>query len=285
MRFADGRGWITGAAFAAVAFALGLAGAGIARATTSDIQVVGVFDFAVSGDTAFLTVDRVNTTTNPPQITGELYLELWAFRVPYSGLGQAGYQQNGYRLASYAMGRIAPQHYLLGVYSGPIAYQAPPPGTYYLTSMIVEYDAGATNEGGMLPRAFFNYPAPRSPITVAPPAAAATPQAGIWWDPAQNGTGYAITVRNGVAAVAAFSYETDGSPVWYFTSAALTDDGRTFSATLDKYAGGPCIGCTFKRAPVAVGNDGNITIIFHSPTSATAYLPGGRIANIVPMAF
>jgi hypothetical protein len=41
------------------------------------------------------------------------------------------------------------------------------------------------------------------------------------------------------------------------------------------------------RMPTFVlnGNDGAITIIFFSPTSAPAYLPGNRVTQIQPQAF
>ena len=113
----------------------------------------------------------------------------------------------------------------------------------------------------------------------------ATPQAGLWWDPDQIGTGYTITINHGVVVVAVYSYAPDGSPQWYLASGPLSTDGQVFSATLDKYFGGPCISCTDKRSPRPVGNDGSIVIFFHSSTSATVLLPGGRLANIIPADF
>ena len=105
-----------------------------------------------------------------------------------------------------------------------------PPGTYFLTSLIVEYDASAINSGGWLPRAFFNYGVPRSPVTFEPPVPGATPQAGLWWDPDQIGTGYTITINHGVVVVAVYSYAPDGSPQWYLASGPLSTDGQVFSA-------------------------------------------------------
>jgi hypothetical protein len=267
---------------AIAACAVGLAAAGLARATTSTIAVDGFFNFQVTGDTVVLTVDKVSNVTVPPRISGELYLELWAFRLPYTGLAQAGYQQNGYKLASHPLGRLAPGFYLFDVNSGPVPYSPPPPGTWYITSLITEYDAGATNTGGVLPRAFGTYSPPQSPVTIAP---AATPQAGFWWDPAQIGTGYAITVKNGIAVVAVYTFQPDGAPLWYLSSGALSADGLVFTGALDKYVGGPCFSCAEKRLPTKSGNDGTITIVFDSPASATAYLPGGRVARIVPADF
>jgi len=149
---------------AIVALAIGLTTAGAVRATTSDLSVEGVYYFQVTGNTVVISIDKVTNITVPPRISGELSLELWAFRVPYQGLGQEGYQQDGYRLASYPMGRLSPGSFLFGVNSGSIAYTPPPPGTWYLTLLVVEYDGSAINFGGLSPRAFFNFGAPQSPI-------------------------------------------------------------------------------------------------------------------------
>lgn len=81
---------------------------GVARATTSELFVEGNWGYSVSRETFVLSVDKVSTVTVPPRITGELTLELWAFREPYTGLQQAGYAQNGHRIASYPIGRTAP---------------------------------------------------------------------------------------------------------------------------------------------------------------------------------
>jgi hypothetical protein len=274
--------WKARAYLAIVACAVGLAAAGVARATTSDIVVEGNFNFQMTPDTLVLMVDKVHNVTEPPRISGELWLELWAFSEPYQGLGQSNYQQSGYRLGSYPLDRLSPGYFLFAVNSGPMPYQSPPPGTYYLTSLIVEYDASAIAFGGRLPRAYVNYGFPQSPLTIAPPGPVVTPQAGLWWDLSQPGTAYAITVKNGTAVVAVFSFQVDGYATWYFTSGPMSADGLTFSGTLDKFVGGPCIGCIGNRPIAMIGNDGNITIVFHTATAATVYLPGGRTANIVP---
>jgi hypothetical protein len=262
--------------------ALALAGAG--RATTSDIEATG-FTYSISGDVAVLGVDTVLNHSNPPRISGELYLELWAFPQPYVALGQAGYQQNGYKLASYSLGRLAPNNFLRFMNSGPIPLAPPPGGTWYITSFVTEYDASAINAGGYLPRAFINYEPPLSPLTFAPPAVTLTPEQGLWWDPTQVGTGYSINVRHGVAVVTVYTYLPDGTATWYIASGPLTNGGQSFSATLNAYVGGPCIPCSDPRYPSANGNAGTISIVFASPQTATVFLPGGRVANIVPASF
>ena len=125
--------WTAKRYLALFACAVGFGAASVAQATTSNLTVTGNFDFQVTGNTVVLTLNRVDNITVPPRISGELWLELWAFPVPFSGLGQANYQQNGYRLASYPLNRIAPGYYLYAINSGPIPYHPPSPGTYHIT--------------------------------------------------------------------------------------------------------------------------------------------------------
>lgn len=86
------------------------AGSG-AKATTSTLSSF-LYTYSLVADpfgsAAVLTVDTVTNVTDPPRVSGELMLELWAFPSPYPGLAVAGYQQNGYRLASYPLGRLTP---------------------------------------------------------------------------------------------------------------------------------------------------------------------------------
>ena len=105
---------------------------------------------------------------------------------------------------------------------------------------------------------------------------------GVWWNPAEPGTGYALDVKHGVLVVMVYSYTVTGEPIWYLASGTITNNA--FSATIDKYGSGPCISCSFKENAIR-GNDGSISINFASPTSATVMLPGGRTVAIVPMAF
>jgi hypothetical protein len=108
------------------------------------------------------------------------------------------------------------------------------------------------------------------------------PQLGLWWNPAESGTGYSLDVKHGVLVVTIYSYTGTGEPIWYLASGPITNN--SFTATIDKYGGGPCISCTFKANAIR-GNDGTISITFTSPITATVTLPGGRTIAIVPLAF
>jgi len=110
-----------------------------------------------------------------------------------------------------------------------------------------------------------------------------TPFTGLWWNPAESGTGYNLQSQRGVMVATMFSYAADGSPVWYHAAGPLARQGDTvvFTGTLDRYRGGQCVTCAW-RAPAAAGDDGAFTITFTSASAAEVRLPGGRTTRIVP---
>jgi len=124
--------------------------------------------------------------------------------------------------------------------------------------------------------------------SVAPGSTPITPVAGLWWNPDESGSGFNFDVKHGVLVVTVFTYDVSGHSEWYYLSGPLTTDGATttFSATLDKYRNGQCIGvgCAYRNPGPPTGNDGTMSIRFTSPTSATMTLPG-RVINILPQVF
>lgn len=265
-----------------LAAAIGLAATGVARATTSELFVEGNWGFNAAEGAVVLSVDKVSNITVPPRITGELTLELWAFREPYTGLQQAGYQQNGHRLASYPIGRIAPGYYLFDVETPPIPLRQPPPGTWYLTEMIVEYDASAINDGGLLPRAFHNFEPPSS---VAAPPSGVAPQSGLWHDPEVPGVIVSIAIQNGQLVAIANAYRADGAPVWYKAAAPLLAGQTIWVGALERFAGGACVvSCDELRFPTLEPPQGAFVIVFLTPGRADATLGiGGRTLHLVPL--
>ncbi len=123
------------------------------------------------------------------------------------------------------------------------------------------------------------------PILGAPPPPSVTisPAAGLWDNHNEPGTGYSLDFKHGVLVVIVCSYTGAGAAQWYIASGPLV--GATFTSRLDKFFGGPCVACAFTGWPAAAGSDGTITIVFSSATSATAYLPGGQVKEIRPVAF
>src|SRR5215471_19126107 len=106
-------------------------------------------------------------------------------------------------------------------------------------------------------------------------ATAFQPRIGLWSSKYESGSGYMIDVQNGIVVLTVLSYTASGASQWYLASGPLTDNGRNFTATLNKYTGGHCVSCDY-RAPSLEGNDGEIMLGFVSPTIATLYLPGGQ---------
>jgi hypothetical protein len=109
-----------------------------------------------------------------------------------------------------------------------------------------------------------------------------TPTSGIWWNPNESGSGYALEVQHGVLAILIFSYQTNGSPQWYYVTGPM--NGNSFTGTLDKYTGGPCISCPYVGRPALAGNDGSITIQFSSTTTGTL-TANGRTTTIQYMTY
>jgi hypothetical protein len=85
-----------------------------------------------------------------------------------------------------------------------------------------------------------------------------------------------------VLVITVYSYAVSGEPIWYLAAGPVVNNAMT--ATLDKYAGGQCIACSYRPTTIN-GNDGTVTVVFTSSTSATMYLPGGRVVPIQPQAF
>src|SRR4030095_4120710 len=123
-----------------------------------------------------------------------------------------------------------------------------------------------------------NFAGQRASVTAVGPPAAIIPVAGVWWNPNESGSGFGLDYQNGTLLVEVYSYLAGGASQWYLASGPVTNNVFT-ATTLDKYTGGQCISCAYK-APALSGNDGNITITFTSPTTATADLPGGRHIKI-----
>ncbi len=122
-----------------------------------------------------------------------------------------------------------------------------------------------------------------TPAQQPPPVAAPlSPQIGLWWNPAESGTGYTIDVQGGVLIMQIYSYRADGEPQWYLTAGQLSNGNRNYTGTLDKYRAGQCISCTVYKPPTLEGSEGAVSVVFNSNTAATVALPGGRVTNIVP---
>lgn len=248
-------------------------------AVASNVQFVGTAGYSVSGSTVVLTADEI-ANFDTSGFSGTLRLELWALPSPYTGTALSGY-----KLAESTLGQLSAGFNYSNVNSGAIPYLSPPDGTWYYTLLVTEF-YGSAFDDGYLPDSYVNFPSavvigPPPPPPPPPPTVA--PQVGLWWNPNESGSGYALDYKHGVLVVTIYSYASNGAPQWYLVAGPLS--GNTFTGTLDKYANGQCIACSYSGSPTSVGNDGTVTIVFSSPTSATMYLPGGRVTQIQPEAF
>ena len=147
----------------------------------------------------------------------------------------------------------------------------PTDGTHAIDRGSVEIPNVATNFAGA------------SASVAAAAVTAFTPQAGLWWNAAESGSGYNFDYKHGVLVVTVFTYEAGtGHSEWYLASGPVTNN--VFTATLDKYRNGQCVTCPYANPGPPAGNDGTITITFTSATSAVMQLPG-RTTNVVPQPF
>lgn len=128
----------------------------------------------------------------------------------------------------------------------------------------------------------YSYEPSRLAAADLPPLGSSTPVSpvvGLWWNPAESGTGYALDVRHQTLVVTVYSYTPTGAPLWYIVVGPIVNN--VFVGSLEKFANGQCISCAYK-VPTANGNDGQMVIAFTSPTTATMTLPGGRSFAIIP---
>jgi hypothetical protein len=122
-------------------------------------------------------------------------------------------------------------------------------------------------------------------FAIAGSTAAFQPRSGVWVNLNESGSGYTIEIQEGVLVITIYSYQAAGAPQWYLAAGPMTNDQHNFTGTLDKYVGGQCISCTYVSPGPPVGNDGTISIVFVSETSATLMLPGGRTTHIQSYSF
>jgi hypothetical protein len=246
------------------------------------VKMSGAISYSHTASTAVLSVERIDNLDVTQGITSDLRLQLWALPVPYTSINQVGYAQRGHLMASYDLGPLSLGFYFWNVDSGSVPFSPPPPGTWSVALLLVDFNGGFHNASGDLPTDFRNFPAEvfasAVPLPAKASATAVTPEVGMWWNPGESGTGYGIDYSNGTLVVTVYSYNPNGAPQWYYVAGPL--DGATFTGTLDKYVSGQCISCSYSGRPSIIGNDGVITINFTSSTTATVSLPGGRVTQI-----
>jgi len=187
-----------------------------------------------------------------------------------------------------ALGLVTPDYVIpngfLATSGGTVAYAGVDQVTY--AALPTDGAHAIDRNGATVQNVATNFSGESGSVVVA--ATPITPAIGLWWNPDEAGTGYNFDVKHGVLVVTVFTYDAAGHSEWYLAFGPLTANGgtTTFSATLDKYRNGQCIGvgCAFRAPGPPAGNDGTMSITFTSPTSAKMTLPG-RVTSIQPMAF
>ncbi len=131
------------------------------------------------------------------------------------------------------------------------------------------------------------------------------PETGIYWIPAENGRGYTVEVRDGIASVTVFHYTATGEPTWHLVTLRLpatptqeaqsdftlyeggqsltgphrtprSSSGGTFRATLDDACGGRI------ASPMAGGGLIRRFAFGSLPPGAECRTPGARAAAAWP---
>jgi len=199
-----------------------------------------------------------------------------------------------------ALGLVTPDYIIpngfLPLTNGVVNYagvdQVPPVQVPQMRYAALPTDGRAIDHGGNpIPNVATNFAGASASVQAAPatpggPPVALVPEKGLWWNPAEDGTGYNFDIKHGVLVMSMFTYESGGHSEWYVAAGPLTDNGTKFNSTLDNYRNGQCLACAFTGKPTAnVGAGGNISITFTSTTSAVVTLPGGRVSPIQPQVF
>jgi hypothetical protein len=84
--------------------------------------------------------------------------------------------------------------------------------------------------------------------------------AGLWWVPALSGWGLAIDQQNGSLVIIAYTYDSNRSPIWYFSNGTMTSN-TTYSGRAYTFTGGQCGGCSY-TAPTVLADLGAVSVTF-----------------------
>lgn len=133
---------------------------------------------------------------------------------------------------------------------------------------------------GTTPVNFSRFTFTSSPVPVPPEAG--TPQIGWWWaGSAFSGTGYGIEIQNNAVFIVAFVYDTNGNPVWYLATGALSSP-TSYSGTWQLYTGGPQLTSPEGKwaAHSVTGSDVPMMLTFSDTTHGTLTM-GNVVVPIV----
>lgn len=93
--------------------------------------------YRIEGDRVHLSVGEIANQRAQGDVSGTLSVELWALKRPYDGQSF-----EGVALAGTQIGEVLGQHYLSQCHYD-LCFQSPPPGTWYVTLMLREWNGQA----------------------------------------------------------------------------------------------------------------------------------------------
>jgi hypothetical protein len=79
-------------------------------------------------------------------------------------------------------------------------------------------------------------------------AQAYQPEAGLWWNPNESGSGFTIEIQDNLLVFTGYLGESNGQPVWY-TSAGLLNGNALYEGDLLRFTGSQCAGCSYPGTP------------------------------------
>ena len=115
------------------------------------------------------------------------------------------------------------------------------------------------------------------------PAQAYTPESGIWWNPAEPGSGYTIEIQDNLMVLSYYGGDSQGRSTWYTAVGFLTGNALLNHTGLDLTIGSQCAGCPYTGSPnVQQGAGGTVRVAFdaNDETKATLTWGNGRSVRI-----
>lgn len=111
------------------------------------------------------------------------------------------------------------------------------------------------------------------------------PESGWWYNPHEPGTGFNIEVQGEVLFGSYYGYDGNGAAVWYIFSGPMVEaeggSGIVVNASLQRYAGGPCLQCEYSEAEPE-GDAIPIELRFQQRNHARIAI-AGRELSVVPL--
>lgn len=115
------------------------------------------------------------------------------------------------------------------------------------------------------------------------------PEAGLWYNPDQSGSGFTFEFQKGVMAGYYYGYDAEGQPEWYLVSGTLLESetpGVMWELEVEpqRFTGGNCLGCPY-QAPNDPEALSAIRIEFLQRAYARITLSDDSIQYMVPIIY